>query len=242
LIGKEERKGYISSVPSSPKGPKISHLFFADDCILFCKSNDVEWRRLMGILEKYEQASGQKLNVNKTSVFFSRNTCLSRRQEILHESGLAEAHRIDVYLGLPSFVGKSKIQTFSYIKDNVIKRLSNWKNQFLSQARKEILIKTIVQAIPSYSMGVFKIPTSLCKELNELMQSFWWNHMSKNSKIHWISWRNLGRSKAISGLGFRDLVIFNQALLAKQGCASSKIRILLSLDCLKLNTILILAS
>jgi hypothetical protein len=124
--------------------------------------------------------------------------------EILHESGLAEAHRIDVYLGLPSFVGKSKIQTFSYIKDKVIKRLLNWKNQFLFQPGKEILIKAIVQAIPSYSMGVFKIPSSLCKDLNDLMQNFWWNHMSRNSKIHWMSWKNMGRSKTIGGLGFRD--------------------------------------
>jgi hypothetical protein len=178
----------------------------------------------------------------KPRCFFSRNTYLSRRQEILHESGLAEAHRIDVYLGLPSFVGKSEIQTFSYIKDKVIKRLSNWKNQFLTQAGKEILIKAIVQAIPSYSMGVFKIPTSLCKELNDLMQSFWWNHMSRNFEIHWMSWRNMGISKAFGGLGFRDLIIFNQALLAKQGWHIIQNPNSLVSRLLRANIILILAS
>ncbi len=44
--------------------------FFADDSLLFCKANSVEWRRLMKILEKYEVASGQKLNPSKTSIFF----------------------------------------------------------------------------------------------------------------------------------------------------------------------------
>lgn len=43
LIGKAEVKGIISGVPTSPKGPKISHIFFVDDSILFCKSNSVEW-------------------------------------------------------------------------------------------------------------------------------------------------------------------------------------------------------
>jgi len=41
--------------------------------------------------------------------------------------------------------------------------------------------------------------------------------MSNNSKIHWMSWTKMGRSKSIRGLGFRDLVVFNKALLAKQG-------------------------
>jgi hypothetical protein len=49
------------------------------------------------------------------------------------------------------------------------------------------------------------------------MQSFWWSHMNKTSKIHWMGWEMMGVAKAAEGLGFRNLVIFNKALLAKQG-------------------------
>jgi hypothetical protein len=35
-------KGTISGVPTSKKGPKITHLFFADDSLIFCKANQVE--------------------------------------------------------------------------------------------------------------------------------------------------------------------------------------------------------
>jgi len=65
-------------------------------------------------------------------------------------------------------------------------------------------------------MSVFQLLLSLCKEINGMMQKFWWGHMTNNSKIHWMSWERMWRSKNERGLGFRDLVIFNQALLAKQ--------------------------
>jgi hypothetical protein len=173
LLFKAEQKGCITGVPTSPKGPCLSHLFFADDSLMFCKANSVEWRRLMKILGVYEAGSGQKINLQKTSLFFSRNTSQARRQEIISLSGLTEAHRVDTYLGLPALVGRNKGQAFKEITKRVGLKLTNWKVKFLSQAGKEILLKAVVQAIPTYSMSIFQLPASLCNELNRMMQNFW---------------------------------------------------------------------
>jgi hypothetical protein len=170
----------------------------------------------MNIIDTYEIGSGQKINLHKTAVFFSRSTCLSRRKEILDLSDLLEANRYDSYLGLPTLVGKNKNHAFKEIKERVIRKLNNWKSKLLTLAGKEVLLKAIVQAIPTYSMSVFLLPVSLCKELNQLMQSFWWVHLSNDSKIHWMSWSRMGKSKSAGGLGFRVLTMFNKALLAKR--------------------------
>jgi hypothetical protein len=113
-------------------------------------------------------------------------------------------------------VGKSRSQAFQGIKDKVWKRLQNWKVKFLSQVGKEILLKAVVQAIPTYSMSVFQLPVSFCRELNSMMTRFWWGHMSNSSKISWMSWEKMENAKSAGGLGFRDLIIFNKALFAKQ--------------------------
>jgi hypothetical protein len=216
MLTREENNGVITGVPTSKKGPRISHLFFADDNLLFCKANSVEWRRLTRILDKYEAVSGQKLNQDKTSIFFSRNTSREKREEIVRLSGLKAIDRFEKYLGLPTLVGKSRSKEFKSIQDRVWTRLQSWKVKFLSQAGKEILLKAVVQAIPSYSMSVFLLPIGLCKEINRMMQKFWWGHKDNLSKIHWMSWERMGAAKNKGGLGFRDLTLFNKALLAKQ--------------------------
>jgi hypothetical protein len=175
LLHNAQMKDLISGVPTSKKGPSISHLFFADDSLVFCEANNVEWRRILKIIQTYERGLGQKINMEKTTVFFSRNTCSVRRKEIIGLSGLEEANRYDSYLGLPTLVGKNRIHAFKNIKEKVARKLHNWKFRLLSLAGKEVLLKAVVQAIPTYSMSVFLFPVSLCKDLNQLMQSFWWD-------------------------------------------------------------------
>jgi hypothetical protein len=64
-------------------------------------------------------------------------------------------------------------------------------------------------------MSVFQLPKGLCKEINGMMQRFWCGHKENLSRIHWMSWERMGRAKSSGGFGFRDLVAFNKALLAK---------------------------
>jgi hypothetical protein len=210
------RLGALPGVPTSRGGPKINHLFFVDDSLLFCRACSEDWVFLTALLETYEKGSGQRLNKDKTSIFFSRNTSQEDRRCILQLSGLPAAQRYDKYLGLPALVGQSRIREFQGIIDRVRGRVLDWKVKFLSLAGKEILLKAIVQAIPTYSMSIFLLPTTLYRELNSIMQKFWWGHKANDKRIYWMSWERMGFAKDQGGMGFRDLMAFNKALLAKQ--------------------------
>jgi hypothetical protein len=131
--------------------------------------------------------------------------------------GIGVSSSYEKYLGLPSLVGKSKMKTFEIIQSRVRKRLDGWKDKFLSQAGKEILLKVVVQAIPTYSMSVFLLPKKLCANLNSLMRRFWWGGTNVSKGVAWMSWSRLGAAKRNGGMGFHDLESFNRALLAKQG-------------------------
>jgi hypothetical protein len=82
------QNGTLKGVPTSPNGAKLNHLFFADDSLLFCRATIQEWNRLSGILEMYERASSQRLNKEKTAIYFSRNTSEEARRLILNISGI----------------------------------------------------------------------------------------------------------------------------------------------------------
>ena len=77
------------------------------------------------------------------------------------------------YLGLPSLVGRNKKNTFNSIKDKLRNKLVGWKEKLLSKAGKEVLIKVVAQAIPTYTISVFKLPDSLCEDLTSMIRNFW---------------------------------------------------------------------
>ena len=68
------------------------------------------------------------------------------------------------YLGVPAIIGRNKKAIFAYIKDKVWRKLCGWNKKFLSLAGKEILLKAVAQATPSFVMNVFLLPISLCLE------------------------------------------------------------------------------
>uniref|UniRef100_A0A7N2RBZ2 RNase H type-1 domain-containing protein n=1 Tax=Quercus lobata TaxID=97700 RepID=A0A7N2RBZ2_QUELO len=121
---------------------------------------------------KYEQASGQQLIQAKTSLFFSKNTPSEVQEEIKNKFGAQLIKQHEKYLGLPSLVGRNKRNTFNSIKEKLGKKLVGWKEKMLSKAGKEVSIKAVAQAIPTYTISDFKIPDSLCEDLTRMIQNF----------------------------------------------------------------------
>ena len=120
------------------------------------------------------------------------------------------------YLGLSAFVGRAKKQNFVYIKERIWKRLQGWKEKLLSQAGREVLIKSVIQAIPTYSISCFKLPKGLIKEIETMIRKFWWGYSGDCRKVHWVKWECLCQAKEAKGMGFKEIEKFNEALLAKQ--------------------------
>jgi hypothetical protein len=216
MLMKAKYDGLLAGVPTSKRGPCINHLLFADDSLLFCRANVIQWSNLTHILRLYEVASKQKTNQNKTVIFFSKNTHLADKTQVLEMARIPVTQHYDTYLGLPALVGRLRIAAFRRIIDRVRMRLRDLKLKFLSQVGREILLKAVIQAIPTYCISVFLLPKALCSKINSLMQKFWWGQKGTEKRIPWLSWKRMGFSKRRGGLGFRDFTCFNKALLAKQ--------------------------
>ncbi|XP_058733791.1 uncharacterized protein LOC131605427 [Vicia villosa] len=170
----------IHGIKVARTAPIISHLFFADDCLLFARANTSEAAKVLSILVDYEAASGQVVNLDKSEVSFSRNIKEEDKAAIQTRLNMNSVGGHGKYLGIPVVLGRSKREVFSLVVERVWKKMKGWKERFLSRAGKEVLIKAVAQAIPSYIMSCYKLPENVCNELESMLANFWWG--SKEGK------------------------------------------------------------
>jgi hypothetical protein len=79
------------------------------------------------------------------------------------------------------------------------------------------MIESILKAIPTYVMSIYLIPKSTVKDIERMMNSFWWGGGANNKGIRWLAWDRMIHPKSQGGMDFCDLHAFNLAMIAKQG-------------------------
>jgi hypothetical protein len=116
---------------------------------------------------------------------------------------------------MPTNIGRSPVMTFRYIFDRMWQRANTLSDRPLSRAGSEAMIKAIIQAITTYVMSCFQLPVAICEQMRKLIANEWWGKENGRRKMHWRSWEWLSSPKDLGGMGFRDMEIFNQAMLGR---------------------------
>jgi len=98
---------------------KINHLFFADDSILFFKARANVAEGVQPMLADYCNASGQRINYDKSSIFFSKKCSENSKEQVKQKVNVHNEALTERYLGLPTDVGRTKNGAFKYLKNQV---------------------------------------------------------------------------------------------------------------------------
>ena len=216
LLQQAVSRGELKGFSLCKNGPQVSHLFFADDGLIFCSVRMGDVQAILEILSQYELASSQQVNRMKTNLFFGKSVSEDTKNSIKDFLGVPEIKEYEKYLGLLAVVGRNKKESLIFIKERIWGKLQGWKEKLLSQAGREVLLKAIVQAIPTFAMSCFRLPVSLCHDIEVMIKKNFWGQRGDRRKIHWKRWETLCLPKCKGGMGFKELKKFNEAMLAKQ--------------------------
>ena len=198
-------------------GPALSHVCFADDLILFAEASISQIRVIRKVLERCCGASGQKVSLEKSLIFFSANVHWDLANSISTESGIRGTKELGKYLGMPVLQKRINKETFGEVIERVSSKLAGWKRRFLSLAGRITLTKSVLASIPVHTMSTIALPISTLDQLDKIARSFIWGSSEGNRKQHLVSWGKICKPKSEGGLGIRLAKEMNIALLAKLG-------------------------
>jgi hypothetical protein len=188
------------------------HLY-ADDVALFLKPTSHDLSATIEILDIFVGATSLETNMSKTEYYPIH--CAGNNLNFLDMIDLKISHFPCTYLGLPLHYRKPTRVMFQPVILKIGGRLHGWKRNFMSYARRELLVKSVLTAMPTYFMTVFKMPKWTHSKIDKYRRSFLWrgeDPKKVNGGHCLVNWQTCLRHKRWGGLGIKDLDKFSRAL------------------------------
>ncbi|KAA3484860.1 reverse transcriptase [Gossypium australe] len=201
----------LRSICASMNGPRINHLFFTDDALLFMSNKKVMLNAL-----NFATVLGQEINFEKSMVLFSPKTSSSQRRNFDDLFGMNVIEKLDKYLSLPLPIGKKKKIAFIEVTNGLSCRINSWTKRLLSYDGKEVFIKAVLQSIPIYALSIFLALKGVIEGLQTNLSKTWWAGKDKGKFSSMLPWKTLCHPNGMEGLSIRDMRLFNLALIGRQ--------------------------
>ncbi|XP_028556655.1 uncharacterized protein LOC114581195 [Dendrobium catenatum] len=129
--------------------PRISHLLYVDDILIFSEANFKMIKRIKSILQDYCNWSGQKINYNKSSILCGKAVSRRKKRKIARVMGFKLVKEF-YYLGVKIALRRLMASDFSFLLEKVLGKLDTWGTKFISLARRMTLARMIILSIPVF--------------------------------------------------------------------------------------------
>ncbi|XP_057791059.1 uncharacterized protein LOC131008183 [Salvia miltiorrhiza] len=206
---------HLVPMPWSRRKSFTTHLFYADDILVFFQATISNAHTLWKILDFYGNISVQIVSQEKSHIFFTDKVPSSTKRSI---EGILkfEPGRIPFnYLGVPIFQGRARASHLRAIHDKILNKFARWKGLHLSMAGRLCLIQSVIQSSLTHSMMIYKWPRSLLTKLDTCCRNFLWTGNIKKIASCPVSWARVCAPKYEGGLGLRSFKLLNKCFLMK---------------------------
>lgn len=176
--------------------PKISHLLFADDTILFGAATVSTATEFVKILQLNCGFSGEAVNASKSNIIFGPKVPAEAKDSILSFLGHQDVKSFK-YLGIKMRIGKIRISDYKSILDKIAGKIRSWGSRHLSMAGRVALINSTLSAIHMHNIENSPVPMSIINKINGLLSQFLWSGSLGKHSIHFTSWNDICTPKVL---------------------------------------------
>lgn len=185
-IQNEVARGHWKPITLNRGGVGISHLFFADDLMLFGEATEDQARTIMECMSRFSAMSGLDINLGKSQVFCSPNTASGVKRRVGEVTKIPVTASLGKYLGVPILQKRVSKNDFTYILDNMRKKLATWQAGLLSLAGRRTLVQSALASVPVYTMQAIALPGAVCKAIDKTCRDFLWGDTEGNKRVHLV--------------------------------------------------------
>ncbi|KAI0526865.1 hypothetical protein KFK09_002457 [Dendrobium nobile] len=209
-----ERRGRSIGVGVSSNGPKVSHLLYADDIIVFTNAQMKSVKIIKGILLDFCGYTGQKMNLQKSGILFGLSVKARRRKKICKAMKFREVKEFG-YLGIKVILRRLYKADYQFLIDKTMSMLGVWGGKLISLAGRITLVKSVLLSYPSFHSTNSLVPKQVLYKIDKLCKDFIWNKCDGNVGLHYVSWDLMCKPRKWGGLGISSCSKKAEPLRAK---------------------------